>query len=35
MALRDVLKFPDTRLQEISTPIEKITDEIRELGTPV
>ena len=32
MALREVLKFPDRRLQEISTPIEKITDEIRELA---
>jgi peptide deformylase len=32
MALRDVLKFPDKRLQEISDPIEKITDEIRELA---
>jgi peptide deformylase len=33
MALRDVLKFPDKRLQEISNPIEKITDEIRELAS--
>jgi len=33
MALRDVLKFPDKRLQEISSPIEKITDEIRELAS--
>jgi peptide deformylase len=33
MALRDVLKFPDKRLQEISIPIEKITDEIRELAS--
>ena len=32
MALREVLKFPDKRLREISTPIEKITDEIRELA---
>ena len=32
MALREVLKFPDKRLNEISTPIEKITDEIRELA---
>jgi peptide deformylase len=31
MALRDVLKFPDKRLKEISIPIEKISDEIREL----
>ncbi len=28
MALREVLKFPDKRLREISAPIEKITDEI-------
>ncbi len=33
MALREVLKFPDKRLREISTPIEKITDEIRELAS--
>jgi peptide deformylase len=33
MALRDVLKFPDKRLKEISTPIEKISDEIRELAS--
>jgi peptide deformylase len=32
MALRDVLKFPDKRLREISKPVEKITDEIRELA---
>jgi len=32
MALREVLKFPDKRLQEVSAPIEKITDEIRELA---
>jgi peptide deformylase len=32
MALREVLKFPDKRLKEISTPIEEITDEIRELA---
>ncbi len=32
MALREVLKFPDKRLKEISSPIEKITDEIRELA---
>ncbi len=35
MALRDVLKFPDKRLQEISTPIEKITVEIRELASDI
>ncbi len=28
MAPREVLKFPDKRLREISAPIEKITDEI-------
>ena len=28
MALREVLKFPDKRLREISAPIEKITEEI-------
>ncbi len=33
MALRDVLKYPDKRLKEISTPIEKISDEIRELAS--
>jgi peptide deformylase len=33
MALREVLKFPDKRLREVSTPIEKITDEIRELAS--
>jgi len=32
MALREVLKFPDKRLREVSTPLEKITDEIRELA---
>jgi peptide deformylase len=32
MALREVLKFPDKRLREVSSPIEKITDEIRELA---
>jgi len=33
MALRDVLKYPDKRLKEISTPIAKISDEIRELAS--
>jgi len=33
MALREVLKFPDKRLREVSVPIEKITDEIRELAS--
>ncbi len=32
MALREVLKFPDKRLKEISAPIEEVTDEIRELA---
>jgi peptide deformylase len=32
MALREVLKFPDKRLREISTPIDEITDEVRELA---
>jgi peptide deformylase len=33
MALREVLKFPDKRLREVSTPIETITDEIRVLAS--
>jgi peptide deformylase len=32
LALRPVLKFPDPRLREVSKPIEKITDELRELA---
>ena len=32
MALREVLKFPDKRLREVSAPIEKITEEIVELA---
>ena len=32
MALREVLKFPDKRLREISKPIDEITDEIRALA---
>jgi peptide deformylase len=32
MALRDVLQFPDPRLKRVSEPIEKITDELRELA---
>jgi len=32
MALREVLKFPDKRLREISEPIDEITDEIRALA---
>ena len=32
MALREVLRFPDKRLREISKPITEITDEIRTLA---
>ena len=32
MALREVLKFPDRRLAEVSEPIEEVTDEIRVLA---
>jgi peptide deformylase len=32
MALREVLKFPDSRLREISKPILEIDDDIRELA---
>jgi len=32
MALREVLKFPDKKLREISKPIVEITDEIRSLA---
>jgi peptide deformylase len=32
MALREVLKFPDPRLKEISQPVDEISDEIRELA---
>jgi peptide deformylase len=32
MALREVLRFPDKRLAEVSEPIEEITDEIRVLA---
>jgi len=32
MALREVLKFPDPRLREISKPILEIDDEVRELA---
>ena len=31
MALREVLKFPDRRLAEVSEPIEEVSDEIRML----
>ena len=31
MALREVLQFPDKRLKQMSKPVGKITDEIREL----
>jgi len=33
MALREVLKFPDKRLREISAPITEVTDEIRSLAS--
>jgi len=32
MALREVLKFPDKRLREVSKPITELTDEIRALA---
>ena len=32
MALREVLKFPDKRLAEVSEPIDEVTDEIRVLA---
>jgi peptide deformylase len=32
MALREVLKFPDKRLREVSAPIDEITEEIVELA---
>ena len=32
MALREVLRFPDKRLAEVSEPIEEVTDEIRILA---
>ena len=32
MALREVIRFPDRRLAEISEPIEEVTDEIRVLA---
>jgi peptide deformylase len=32
MALREVLRFPDKRLAEVSEPIEEITDEVRVLA---
>jgi peptide deformylase len=32
MALREVLKFPDKRLREISKPVSEVTDEIRTLA---
>jgi peptide deformylase len=32
MALRDVLKFPDKRLRQVSQPIDVVTDEIRQLA---
>jgi peptide deformylase len=32
MGLREVLKFPDKRLREVSKPITEVTDEIRSLA---
>ncbi len=32
MALREILKFPDKRLRQMSKPIEQVTDEIRTLA---
>jgi peptide deformylase len=32
MALRPVLQFPDPRLKRVSAPIERVTDEIRDLA---
>ncbi len=32
MATREILKFPDPRLKQVSKPVEKITDEIRALA---
>lgn len=32
MALREILKFPDPRLKQVSEPIAEITDELRELA---
>ena len=32
MALREVLRFPDRRLAEVSEPVEDVTDEIRVLA---
>lgn len=33
MALREVLKFPDKRLREVSAPVDEITEEIAELAS--
>ena len=33
MGLREVLKFPDKRLQRVSKPVREITDEIRRLAS--
>ena len=32
MALREVLQFPDRRLKQVSEPVARVTDEIRELA---
>jgi peptide deformylase len=31
MAIREIVEVPDPRLRQISSPVEKVTDEIREL----
>jgi peptide deformylase len=31
MAVRDILKYPDPRLREVAKPVERVTDEIRQL----
>jgi peptide deformylase len=33
MGLRDVLKFPDKRLRQVSQPIDGVTDEIRQIAS--
>ena len=33
MALREVLQFPDPLLRRVSEPVEKVTDEIREIAS--
>ena len=31
MAIREILKYPDERLREVAKPVERVTDEIRQL----